>query len=295
MLDGILSGGVPPEPGTALSFRRPNPHPDALALASRIADDALAITQEAGAIALADFRHGEQTRAEVWSKSGGSPVTAADLAVDAFLKARLGALMPSAQWLSEETIDDPVRLGAHAVWIVDPIDGTRAFMGGDADWAVSVALHVGDAPVLGILHAPAHGQTYVARAGTGAWRDGRRLAGSGRTSLEGARVAGPKGMLDALAEHVPGVIGAARVPSLALRIARVADGTLDATLVSRDARDWDIAAADLILTEAGGTVTTLMGTPPVYNLPLPRHEALVAGGLDLVPGLIDHARILART
>lgn len=278
-----------------MSFRRPLPQPDALALAGRIADEALAITHAAGAIALADFRPGAQTPAQIWSKSGGSPVTAADLAVDAFLKERLSALLPAAQWLSEETIDDPVRLDARAVWIVDPIDGTRAFMGGDADWAVSVALHVDDAPVLGILFAPAHGQTYLARAGAGAWRDGVRLSGSRLTGLDGARVAGPKGMLDALAERVPGVIGAARVPSLALRIARVADGTLDATLVSRDARDWDIAAADLVLTEAGGAVTTLAGTPPVYNLPVPRHGALVAGGLDLVPGLIDHARFLSRT
>lgn len=278
-----------------MSFRRTLPPPDALALAGRIAGEAVAIAREAGAIALADFRAGGQTVARIWSKQGGSPVTAADLAVDAFLKARLTALLPAAQWLSEETIDDPVRLAADAVWIVDPIDGTRAFMGGDPDWAVSVALQMGGAPVLGVLHAPAHGQTYVARAGAGAWRDGARLATTQRSDLDGARVAGPKPMLAELAARTPGIVCAPRVPSLALRLARVADGTLDATLVSQDARDWDIAAADLVLTEAGGTVTTLDGAPPVYNRPVPRHGPLVASGLDLFPALIDQARSLART
>lgn len=84
-----------------------------------------AVAREAGAIAHRFHRPGAHTSAQVWSKGGGSPVTEADLAVDAFLKERLGALLPEAAWLSEETADDPARLGQPLLWIVDPIDGDR--------------------------------------------------------------------------------------------------------------------------------------------------------------------------
>src|SRR5690348_9419648 len=80
------------------------------------------IVREAGAIAMRYFQPGLRTSAQVWNKSGGSPVTEADMAVDAFLKTRLGELVPEAGWLSEETADDARRLGKTLVWIVDPID-----------------------------------------------------------------------------------------------------------------------------------------------------------------------------
>src|SRR3712207_3855926 len=104
--------------------------------------------REAGAIALGFFRSGLKTSARIWSKAGGSPVTEADVAVDAFLKAELSQAVPEAGWLSEETADDPARLSRELVWIVDPIDGTRAFLTGSRDWSVSIALLGGGQPVL---------------------------------------------------------------------------------------------------------------------------------------------------
>lgn len=236
---------------------------------------------EAGGIALDLFRPGEKTAARTWSKSGGSPVTEADIGVDTFLRIKLSALLPEAAWLSEETADDELRLSRRFVWVVDPIDGTRAYMGGSPDWAVCVALLDEGRPVLGIVHAPASRATYTARLGGGALRNDQPITASAVTTLAEARIAGPVPMLDALARFEP-FTAADKIPSLALRLARVADRTIDAGLVSPDARDWDIAAADLILSEAGGLLTAGDGTPAIYNRKQPVHGMLVAstGGLS---------------
>src|SRR3954470_14844262 len=113
--------------------------------------------REAAALALPFYKAGGQTGARIWSKAGGSPVTEADVAVDAFLKVRLSSLVPRAAWLSEETADDPARIGHDLVWIVDPIDGTRAFLSGHPDWSIAVALLSGGEPLIGFVHAPAGG------------------------------------------------------------------------------------------------------------------------------------------
>ncbi|WP_082167698.1 3'(2'),5'-bisphosphate nucleotidase CysQ [Methylobacterium aquaticum] len=241
-----------------------------------------AIIREAALLALPYFRQGERTSARVWSKAGGSPVTEADVTVDTFLKVRLSELIPGAAWLSEETRDDPVRLAHDLVWIVDPIDGTRAFLSGDPDWSIAVALLARGEPVLGHVAAPVTATLYEAVAGEGATKDGVPIRVSPQTSMAGARVTGPKPMADRLErtlglggtpgalEHLP------RIPSLALRLVRVAEGLVDVGLVSSDARDWDLAGADLILREAGGAVLGLDGRAPVYNRREPVHGELVA-------------------
>ncbi|MFN3672288.1 MAG: 3'(2'),5'-bisphosphate nucleotidase CysQ [Bosea sp. (in: a-proteobacteria)] len=236
---------------------------------------------EAGAIALDLFRPGAKTAARTWSKSGGSPVTEADIGVDTFLRIRLSAMLPEAAWLSEETADDELRLSRRFVWVVDPIDGTRAYMAGSPDWAVCVALLDAGKPVLGIVHAPASEATYTAMIGSGAFRNAQPITASDVTTLAAARIAGPKPMLDALARF-ESFTAADKIPSLALRLARIADRTIDAGLVSPDARDWDIAAAELILSEAGGLMTGGDGAATVYNRKQPVHGMLVAsaGGLS---------------
>lgn len=245
------------------------------------------ITREAGAIALRYFRSGLSTSARIWSKSGGSPVTEADVAVDTFLKVRLSQTFPEAGWLSEETADDARRLGRRNVWIVDPIDGTRAYLSGSHDWSVAVALLDEGAPILGIVYAPAHETLYEAEQGRGARRNGSEIEVSRASALSGLSVAGPNPFVDKLEGVIPDLKRPPRIPSLALRVARVAEGSVDAGLVSTDARDWDIAAADLILREAGGILSGLDGQPPRYNLPDPVHRELVAG-----PGRL-HASLLA--
>jgi myo-inositol-1(or 4)-monophosphatase len=130
---------------------------DRSALAAR--DCLAAAAREAGALTLGFFRLGAATSAEVQSKFGGSPVTEADLAADALLKRRLREAFPEAGWLSEETADDPERLERRALLVIDPIDGTRAFVAGDPRWAVSVALVVAGRPVAAVVHAAAGDET----------------------------------------------------------------------------------------------------------------------------------------
>lgn len=244
--------------------------------------------REAAALALPYFEEGGHTSARVWSKAGGSPVTEADVTVDAFLKVRLSQIEPRAAWLSEETIDDPVRLGHDLVWIVDPIDGTRAFLSGHPDWSIAVALLSGGEPVLGAVFAPALAHFYDAAAGAGATLNGTPIRVSARSELEGARVTGPKPLQDRLLAGAAGAAGVQpsitvveRIPSLALRLARVAEGRIDLGLVSKDSRDWDLAGADLIVREAGGVVCTLDGNPVVYNRPEPRHGELIVAPRSL--------------
>ncbi|RVU19737.1 3'(2'),5'-bisphosphate nucleotidase CysQ [Methylobacterium oryzihabitans] len=237
-----------------------------------------AAVEQAGRLALPFFRDGARTSARVWNKAGGSPVTEADVTVDAFLKIRLSEIAPQAAWLSEETRDDPVRLRHDMVWIVDPIDGTRAFLNGDPDWSIAVALLRHGEPVLGMVAAPVPGITYEAVAGQGARRDGEAIRVSPRADLAGARVAGPKPMADHMERRLGGaaLVRLPRIPSLALRLARVAEGAVDVGLISSDARDWDLAGADLILREAGGTMVGLDGRVPAYNQREPIHGELVA-------------------
>ncbi len=241
-----------------------------------------AIIHEAALLALPFFRQGERTTARVWNKSGGSPVTEADVTVDAFLKVRLSELLPGAAWLSEETRDDPVRLAHDLVWIVDPIDGTRAFLSGDPDWSIAVALLAHGEPVLGHVAAPVTATLYEAVAGQGATKDGVPIRVSAQAGVAGARVTGPKPMADrierrlGLGETSGALVRLPRIPSLALRLVRVAEGLVDVGLVSSDARDWDLAGADLILREAGGAVVGLDGRAPVYNRREPIHGELIA-------------------
>lgn len=255
-----------------------SPHAKDLLPAIRAACD------EAGQLALDLFRPGEKTAARTWAKAGGSPVTEADIGVDTFLHIRLSALLPEAGWLSEETADDAIRLSRRYVWVVDPIDGTRAFMSGSPDWAVCVALLDDGLPIAGVVHAPASAASYSALRGGGALRNDTPIRTSGVSDLAQARIAGPKPMLDALARQ-HSFVAVDKIPSLALRLTRIADASIDAGLVSPDSRDWDLAAADLVLSEAGGKLTTAEGAPVLYNRESPIHGMLVASGTELLSPL----------
>lgn len=230
--------------------------------------------REAGGIARKVFG----TRVRTWFKEHDSPVSEADIAVNDFLRQRLAALAPDAGWLSEESEDDLARLTAERVWIVDPIDGTRAFINGRPDWTVSVALVQRGRPVAAALFAPVTAELFRATAGGGAACNGKPIAATGGDAIAGARLSGPKGILDRLAAAAPGFTVQPRIHSLALRLARVADGTIDAAFAASTSHDWDLAAADLLVHEAGGALTTLGGSTPVYNGTSTVHGTLVAAG-----------------
>jgi myo-inositol-1(or 4)-monophosphatase len=236
-------------------------------------DDLAAAVRAGGALALQTFRATPKS----WIKGTSSPVSEADLAVDALLRERLLGIR-DAGWLSEETEDDPARLQRAEVWVVDPIDGTRAYLAGLPDWAVSAALVHAGRPVLAALYAPVSDELFLAVAGAGATLNGARLSASSGDRLAGAKFSGPKRRLESLASIEPRIEVMARVPSLALRLARVASGALDGAFAAPNSHDWDLAAADLLVHEAGGLMSTLTGQGVTYNRPDPVHGALVAAG-----------------
>jgi myo-inositol-1(or 4)-monophosphatase len=238
-----------------------------------IRDRLAAAVRDAGALALQTFR-GE---CRSWIKGKSSTVSEADLAVDAMLRKRLSTIH-DAGWLSEETEDDPARLQRADVWVVDPIDGTRAYLAGLPDWVVSAALVHAGRPIVAAVYAPVTDELFLSTAGGGATRNGAPIRASGGDRLAGAKFSGAKRRLDSLAAIAPGIETMPRVPSLALRLARVATGELDGTFAAPNSHDWDLAAADLLVHEAGGLISTLTGQSLVYNRPNPVHNALVAAG-----------------
>ena len=241
-----------------------------------------AIVREAGRIAM-DRWPGAGHTLHAWDKVPGNPVSEADLLVDAFLKRELSLLLPSAGWLSEETIDAPERLAGGLIWLVDPIDGTRDFIRGRSGWAVSVALVSEGRPLFGMLDAPARGEFWSGEAARGSWRNGARLATSARTELPGARVPAYE-----LSREDADLTMVDQPNSIALRMAMVAADEADLVATLRWGYEWDIGAAALIAREAGATVTDAFGGPLNYNKPDPR----AFGVLVTAPAI--HAAAVAR-
>jgi myo-inositol-1(or 4)-monophosphatase len=239
---------------------------DDAALASMLAN----AVREAGALALTYVRHDLKH----WTKDKDSPVSEADIAVDALLLQRLGPA--GYAWLSEEVEDNPARLDARRVWVVDPIDGTRAFIAGRPDWTISVALVEDGRPLLGAVFAPVTDEFFFAVRHGGATRNGETIRVRASPSLAGVSVAGPRRVIENILRHEPRLDAAPRIHSLALRFTRVAQGTLDIALAGGNSHDWDLAAADLLVHEAGGTLTTIAGEAARYNLREPVHGPLIA-------------------
>jgi myo-inositol-1(or 4)-monophosphatase len=228
--------------------------------------------RDAGALALgyanADLKH--------WIKGKDSPVSEADIAVDALLRERLAGT--GYAWLSEEVEDDPARLDASRVWVIDPIDGTRAFIAGRTDWTISAALVEDGRPIVATVFAPASDEFFFAARGGGATCNDATIRATAEAGLAGASLAGPKRVVDTMLAHEPALQISPRIHSLALRFTRVAQGALDIALAGGNSHDWDLAAADLLVHEAGGELTTLAGGAAVYNRREPVHGPLIAAG-----------------
>jgi myo-inositol-1(or 4)-monophosphatase len=222
----------------------------------------------------------------VWNKQRNSPVTEADIAVDVLLRERLLQVAPDYGWQSEES---ELVAGGPQVrrrWVVDPIDGTRAFIGQQSDWSIAAALVDGGLPIAAVIYAPTTDELFLASHGGGATRNGVAIHASFPESLRGARIAGPKSTLERLAQSGVPFEAVPRIHSLALRFARVAAGDIDVALASERSRDWDLAAAHLLVHEAGGLLTTSDGRPLNYDRPEAEHPPLAAAGKGLYPALI---------
>lgn len=246
--------------------------------------------REAGAIALSYF--GKDV--ENWNKTPGAddnPVSRADLEIDQFLKQELRAFAPSYGWLSEETEDNTERLNRRRVWIVDPIDGTRAFLKGRPHFTVSVALVEAGRPIVGAVLNPVHSEMYTAIVGRGAYLNGEMAVASAPTKLEDCRMLAYAHMIES--KKWPKAWPKMQVEqrnSAAYRMALVASGSFDATLSLSPKHDWDMAAAHLIATEAGALVTHHDGTIPLYNGEIPVQKSLVVAASPLHRLILERVR-----
>ena len=253
-------------------------------ISARAAAQLEAAVRDGGRLALSMF--GKPIKQ--WTKGpSSSPVSEADIAVDALLRERLAGGSNGFAWLSEETADDPARLTARYVWVVDPIDGTRAYIAGQPDWAISAALIESGRPIAACLYAPALDEFFAARAGAGSWLNGAAIGVTKGADLRGLRVAGPQKLVERLSSLMPPFTRLPRGHSLALRLTRVAQGACDVAFAGGNSHDWDLAAADLLVHEAGGALSPVGGGTVAYNRPVPRHGMLVAAGRDRHAALIE--------
>lgn len=248
-----------------------------------IAEDLAIILDAAGEAAEIAMRYFRRDPEVFWK--GSSPVTEADYAVDTYLRRTLTDARPDYGWLSEETEDTPERLSSRRTFVVDPIDGTRAFMDGRDVWCIAIAVIEAGRPLVGVLNCPARGEVFSALRGSGARLNDRMLSPS--PPQDQRRIGGPDSMVNKLPpglraglEHQP------YVPSLAYRIAMVAAGRLDASFVKQNSHDWDLAAADLILQEAGGKICASDGHRLLYGKADTRHQRLAAGRGNLLETMV---------
>ena len=242
--------------------------------------------REAGRIALRFWRR----EPKVWDKGGEhGPVSEADLAVNDMLKAKLLGARPEYGWLSEETPDSAERLAVDTVFIVDPIDGTRAFIAGEETWAHSLAVAHKGRVTAGVVFLPAIDRIYTASETSAPMLDGQVIRASGRDRLEGANILTTKANLvpEKWPGGVPEIIRNFRA-SLAYRMCLAAEGRFDGMLTLRDAWEWDIAAGALIAERAGAVVTDMTGAALRFNTV----GAQAKGVLALPPG--PHAEAVAR-
>ena len=273
---GASSDGV-----NAAIATRNEPTRDALLLRNTV--------REAGALALSLFR----TELKNWTKGASSPVSEADIAVNELISGRLRSATPHYGWLSEESIDDEQRLAKKRVWIVDPIDGTRGYLAGREDWCISVALVEGTRPVLAAVFAPASDEFFFAERGRGTLLNGTPVDATSGTAIDISRVAGPKPLIERLVRSSSEISPHPRIASLALRLCRVAHGRLDVAFAGGQSRDWDLAAADLIVQEANGKMTSLSGEAIQYNRREVTHGMLMAAGRDRHAFIVEHFRARA--
>ena len=238
---------------------------------------------EAGALALAEREAG----LKVESKPGGSPVTNADLAVDALLRDRLLTARPDYGWLSEETADGAKRLSRRRIFIVDPIDGTVAYMKHKPWWCVPIAVIEDGRPVAAVIHAPMLNETFEATLGGGARLNGRAITASDADTLDDASVLADARLMEGpqWPEPWPEMRFEKR-NAIAYRMALVAAGAFDAAIALSPKWDWDIAAGALIAEEAGARVSDHHGRAWRFNRPDPRQASLVCSAPAIHPLII---------
>jgi myo-inositol-1(or 4)-monophosphatase len=250
------------------------PYTDELESAERAA-------REAGSIIMALY----QGKFDVQEKSKNNPVTSADLEANRRIREIIRGRFPDDGWLSEEDKDNSHRLSCARVWVVDPIDGTKEFIEGVPQFAVSIGLVVDGRPKVAVVYNPAEDSFYSTAAGQGAFLNGRMIHVSPRHDIEGALLLVSRSEPQRKFQVFVDRCEVRRVGSIAFRLAKVAGGDGDGTLTFRSIHEWDICAGVLLVEEAGGIAVDGNGQQLMFNRHEARHRGVVAANARLAQGL----------
>lgn len=222
---------------------------------------------------------------DVQEKSKNNPVTTADLEANRVIRESIDKNFPGDGWLSEEDADNTDRLSVSRVWVIDPIDGTKEFIEGVPQFAVSIGFVVDGRARVAVVYNPAKERLYKASAGQGAYLNDQRIQVTTRREVDGAKLlvsrSEPQRKFQLFADRCE----IKPVGSIAYRLAKVAGGDGDATLTFRNIHEWDICAGVLMVEEAGGKVIDGDGNPMLFNRESPKHRGVVAASMNLAPGL----------
>jgi len=226
----------------------------------------------AGIIAASYFRRDLKT----WTKENASPVSEADIVLDKFLHSALTTARPGYGWLSEESVDDAIRIERSRAFVIDPIDGTRGFINGEDSWTISLSVVENEVPVAGVVYAPARDEMYDAWLGGGARLNGQPIVRRTPPDRHAPLIPAPGAVHQELQAAGLDYTRGPFYPSLAYRLVQIATGRLDATVVRRGSQDWDLAGAAAILGECGIGFEDACGVPMRFNRADVRHGALAA-------------------
>jgi myo-inositol-1(or 4)-monophosphatase len=252
---------------------------------SQLYNDELAVAEAAARDAGAAIMSVFKGKYDVREKSKNNPVTSADLEANRIIRKRIGECFPGDGWLSEEDQDNGQRLALSRVWVVDPIDGTKEFIEGVPQFAISIAFVVEGRPKVAVVFNPADQRFYKAAAGQGAYLNDVPIHVSARTDIAGALLLVSRSEPQKKFQVFVDSCEIKPVGSIAYRLARVAGGDGDGTITFRTIHEWDICAGVLMVQEAGGAVVDGAGAPMMFNRELPKHRGVVAANAALTAGL----------
>ena len=236
---------------------------------------------EAGSVIIGLFRG----KYDIQEKSKNNPVTTADLEANRIIRNIVKEKFPSDGWLSEEDVDGSHRLRSSRVWVIDPIDGTKEFIEGVPQFAVSIGFVVDGRPMVAVVYNPAKERFYRAAAGQGAYVNGQTIHVTARQEIQGAKLLVSRSEPKRKFQIFVDLCEVKPVGSIAYRLAKVAGGEGDGTLTFRSIHEWDICAGVLMVEEAGGAVVDGSGNPLIFNRQEIRHRGVVAANEPLTRGL----------
>jgi len=239
------------------------------------------VAREAGTAIMGLFKG----KFDIREKSKNNPVTTADLEANRIIREKIQKAFPNDGWLSEEDQDNRDRLARSRIWIVDPIDGTKEFIEGVSEFAISIGFVVEGRPQIAIVHNPAERYLYKAACDEGAYLNDRPIKIRARKQVDGALLllsrSEPQKRFQVFIDHC----SIKPVGSIANRLAKVAAGDGDATITFRNIYEWDICAGVLMVEEAGGKVVDGEGNTMTFNRELPKHHGVIAANASLTGGL----------